>query len=87
MRPNYLDGMFDQVDAAVFSSDMLHVDEHRALFQEYVNRWSQALMDSDPGPSPEVRQVIVQQLFEPNPIYEGLPFVPADGPLVYTKKD
>jgi len=36
---------FDDVDAIVFSSDMLHVDAEREAFKQYLGRWQRALND------------------------------------------
>lgn len=36
---------FDDVDAIVFSSDMLHIDSEREAFKQYLGRWQRALSD------------------------------------------
>ena len=39
----------EEIDAAVFSGDMLYVTRDRAELQRYVGRWVRALKESEEG--------------------------------------
>lgn len=40
---SYLDEACDQIDAAIFSGDVLHVPAERAELKEYLQRWVREL--------------------------------------------
>lgn len=44
---HYLLVACEQIDASVFSSDMLFSDEDRATLKEYVERWQRAITEHE----------------------------------------
>lgn len=53
---NHLERSCEEIDASVFSSDLLWNDERRAMLKVYVDRWHRAIAeqeaDDDNGPEP-----------------------------------
>ncbi len=41
----YLRRDCENIDASVFSSDLLYSDEQLALFKEYIGRWNRAIAE------------------------------------------
>lgn len=50
---NHLERACEQIDASVFSSDMLFDDERRAMLKEYLQRWTRAVDEHEAGETKE----------------------------------
>lgn len=55
---NYLEQACEEVDASVFSSDMMFDPERYAMFKEYLVRWTRAVEEHDKVEALEATQSI-----------------------------
>lgn len=44
---NYLEKACENIDASVFSSDMLFDDDQRSMLKSYIDRWTRAINDHE----------------------------------------
>lgn len=44
IMPSYIENALEEIDAAVFSGDTFVREESRAILQEYLGRWSRAMV-------------------------------------------
>jgi hypothetical protein len=47
MMDNYLDKLCDELDAAIFSGDLLYVETQRSLLKTYLERWQRAVNEHE----------------------------------------
>ena len=48
-----LDELCDQIDASVFSGELLYIDAERELLKTYVERWQRAITNHEENESNE----------------------------------
>lgn len=44
---SYLDNACEEIDASIFSGDVLYVKSERAELKRYVERWARAIAESE----------------------------------------
>jgi hypothetical protein len=50
---SHLERACEELDATVFSSDMMYDPEQYAMFKEYLGRWNRAVEEHDKAEAPE----------------------------------
>lgn len=50
---NHLEQHCEEIDASVFSGELLHTDAQRKLLLHYILRWARALGETQPEPDEE----------------------------------